>query len=608
MIVQVRGNRTRLQPEIYTTVLRGLEMTSEEQKDWVKEQMNGKEVVRNKQTKEPKEEIVHKYSNKGKGQLRESIIMDGEPYYLRYSEEKGFLYVEPIIEEKTRRLRPPHLEECPYEPYEFSAKSLNSYYLPLARDESIDSLYHKIKDKIRLFNDIDNYVLSLLSANVLGSCFQDRLSTVHYLFIVGGNGTGKSAFGDTFECLGYRAVNITNATEAFWYRVLGSAEFGQVTIIAEEIDKLDENAQIMNMLKTGYQPNAKVPRMNNDNDKMDFYFPFCFKILIAERSPREDKARGVLDRTFKINSYKGFPEFKIKEIRNPQGNKLRQKLLDELMELRKILLIYKLIHYNDPLVEVDVGLDGRDEELCKPLLQLFYSLGASKETQDELEQTLYHFLNIKNKRKQNSREALIYPIVANAISKYGLKMDTGLIWKEITESIDGQLDDTNPNIFHSSDDADFYRSSTIGVITDKFGAELDHKEKGNSVVFNLDIFKRMGKQYDKTNGIQTKVIPDSPDAPDSPPRESLIENLEHTSMSLENPKTEGILAHQYESGQSDESANDYPSNCYRCDFTPTSKEEYGNHCFEQHRGYSGYPNLASIEAYGLKPQGYDWEV
>ena len=81
--------------------------------------------------------------------------------------------------------------------------------------------------------------------NVIGSCFQDRLSTVHYLLIVGGNGTGKSAFGDTFECLGYRPVNITNATEAFWYRVLGSVEFGQVTIIAEEIDKLDEHIQII---------------------------------------------------------------------------------------------------------------------------------------------------------------------------------------------------------------------------------------------------------------------------------------------------------------------------------------------------------------------------
>ena len=86
-------------------------MTTEEQKKWVKDQMHGMDVVSNG-SKGPKEEIVHKYSNKGKGQLREAIIMDGEPCLLKYSEEKGLLYVEPYIDEKTRRLRPPHLEEC----------------------------------------------------------------------------------------------------------------------------------------------------------------------------------------------------------------------------------------------------------------------------------------------------------------------------------------------------------------------------------------------------------------------------------------------------------------------------------------------------------------
>ena len=173
---------------------------------------------------------------------------------------------------------------------------------------------------VKKFNDVDDKTVTLLSACALGSYFQDRFSTVHYLIIIGANGTGKSAFGDTFECLGYRAVNITNATEAFWFRVFGTVEYGQVTIIVEEFDKMDENSQIMAMLKVAYQPNAKVPRMNSDNTKMEFFYPYCFKIMISEKSPNEDKARGVLDRSFKIKSYKGIPDYNIKEIRNPQGN------------------------------------------------------------------------------------------------------------------------------------------------------------------------------------------------------------------------------------------------------------------------------------------------
>jgi len=92
----------------------------------------------------------------------------------------------------------------------------------------------------------------------------------------------------------------------------------------------------MAMLKVGYQPNAKVPRMNNDNSKMEFFYPFCFKIMISEKSPNEDTARGVLDRSFKNKSYKGTPDFNIKEIRNPQGNIKRQKRFDEMNDLRKL--------------------------------------------------------------------------------------------------------------------------------------------------------------------------------------------------------------------------------------------------------------------------------
>jgi hypothetical protein len=565
--------------------------------------------------KSSREEIVFKYSNKGKGDLREAVIIEEKPFFLKYSEIKKCLIVEPYIDEESRRLRPPHKEEYPYEPFEFNnSKSLNYYYLPLAQKESIDSLYQKIKNIVKRFNDIDNNAVSILSADIIGSFFQDRFSTVHYLLIVGGNGTGKSSLGDTFECLGYRVVNITNAREAFWYRVLGALEPGQVTIVAEEVDKLDENNQILNMLKTGYQPNAKVPRMNNDNDRMDYFYPYCFKILIAEKSPREDKARGLLDRTFKINSYRGVPGFKIKEIRNPQGNKTRQKLLNEIMEIRKIQLIHKLIHHEDPLIEVDVGLDGRDEELCKPLLQLFFTLGASKETQKEIEETLQHFLNLKNKRKQNSKEALIYPTVANAISKYGLKMDVGMLWKEIVDSLEGQLDDKNPNIFHCADFPDIYRSTIIGMITDKFGAELDHKEKGNWIIFNPDIFVRMGKQYDYARGIRTRPIPDSSDSPDSPLQLSTSINLRNGNNDPNQKECRVDDISRFGSGQSGESAvnvttNDqYPPSCYYCKaFGWIDKNAYQKHVLQKHPGKPCYPGIPEMKLYLISPKGMSWE-
>jgi hypothetical protein len=347
---------------------------------------------------------------------------------------------------------------------------------------------------------------------------------LHYLFVLGDNGTGKSVFGDTYELLGYRAVNVTNATEAFWFRIFGSNEAGQVTVIAEEFDRIDEKSQVMAMLKEGYHPNAKVPRMNNDNTKMDFFLPFGFKILIAESSPSEDKAKGLLDRSFTIKTHKGLPKYDIKEIRNPQGNKFRQQLLDEMLDLRRLLLVYKLLHFTDALPEVDVGLDGRDKELCKPLLQLFFGLGASKETLIEIEIALKHFVDIKNNRKEHSQGALVYPVIANIISEYGNEISTTIIWDAITNSLEGYFDkyvdrdgkeyNKNTNVFYTSDYGLVYRNSVIRMIRDKFGAEMKHKESGNVLIFNPGHLARAGKIYGKSNGIQTKLfdLADSTDA------------------------------------------------------------------------------------------------
>jgi hypothetical protein len=463
----------------------------------------------NQQTKEeskPKEEIVYKFSNKGQGQLREAAIIEGKPYFIKYfhNEDKNFIQVEPKIIDVTPVLRPPLGQEYPNNnPYEFKTVDEPQIYLQRALTETPDSILAKIKTHVKRFNDIDDNTVTLLSANILGSYFQDRFSTVHYLIIIGANGTGKSAFGDTYECVGYRAVKVINTTDAFWFRIFGNVEYGQVTIIAEEFDRMDESSQVMTVLKEGYQPNTRVPRMNSNNDKMEFFNPFGFKIIIGEKSPNENKARGVLDRSFKIKSYKGIPDYNIKEIRNPQGNSMRQELFDEMDDLRKLLLMYRLIHIKDPYKEITIGLDGRDEELCKPLLQLFFTLGASYETLRELEETLQYFLDTKNKRKGQTLEAIIYPIIVNIVSEHGERISSSELWRLITESLEGQVDEKNASVFYSSDYGKLYRNTVTGMICDKFGAEIDHRRDGNTILFNSKNLNKVGKIY-QTSNINTK--------------------------------------------------------------------------------------------------------
>jgi hypothetical protein len=44
--------------------------------------------------------------------------------------------------------------------------------------------------------------------------------------------------------------------------------------------------------------------------------------------------------------------------------------------LKQSMLVYRLIHFRDPIIDLDVGVQGRDKELVKPLLQLFYRADA----------------------------------------------------------------------------------------------------------------------------------------------------------------------------------------------------------------------------------------
>jgi hypothetical protein len=206
--------------------------------------------------------------------------------------------------------------------------------------------------------------------------------------------------------------------------------------------------------------------------------------------------------------------------------------------------------------------------------------------------------------------------VKDLISKNGLRMEPGLIWDEIIESFDGQIDDKNKNMLHTADDGDFYRPTIIGMITDKFGGELDHKRKGNLIQFNQDIFERMGKQYDDTKGIQTKIIDgDSCDAcdssPDTPTNDYELEKAFRKSNlvfpRLETQDYDGV--HQYESHGSLESPNEYPQDCYYCDqqFLRASKQEYEKHIVQKHPGRSGYPGQADILFHKLTPKGMVWE-
>ena len=337
--------------------------------------------------------------------------------------------------------------------------------------------------------------------------------TTHYESIVGDNDSGKSSIGITFEAIGYRPVYMTDPSAANIFRCLGTIEPGQCPIILDEADKIDKSPEMMAILKTGYQLNGKVPKINTNILRQEFFCTYGFKLIIAEKSMSLIEAKGVHDRTFSFTAYSGDSAFDIKETLNPQGNRECQKRLKELISFRKLLIIYRLVHFKDAVIDIDIGLRRRNRELVKPILQLFCN--AEPQIQREIASTLEGFLKAKQARRENTIEAALYPIITNLISEHrSRELQASQIWGTIIGGniIDGYYDERKPNEFQTGDYGTIYRNSITNTICDKFGAQKIHKEKGSVLIFDTGKLLRMAKSYGSEPKIQLKITED--DGPD----------------------------------------------------------------------------------------------
>jgi hypothetical protein len=197
--------------------------------------------------------------------------------------------------------------------------------------------------------------------------------------------------------------------------------------------------------------------------------------------------------------YPGNPELDIKEIINPQGDSNRTREYNRLIAFRKLMLIYRLIHFKDSIPDIDINVQRRNKELCKPSIQLFFNTPL----QGKMEQTFQTFLDIKNSKRSRSLEAILIPVIIELIEQEGKEVSSKRIWEFIQEKIQGELYGSNE--YHIADYV-LYRSTVTKLLEDKFGAEPPkHTKKGNVVIFNLDKLRKIQKSYDIDVDIKTTL-------------------------------------------------------------------------------------------------------
>jgi hypothetical protein len=457
-----------------------------------------------KKEKEKPEITTFKYSTRFTGPLHEAIMLGSEPFFVSYSSVSGHFELIRKIEETNRLLIPPYPEEYPYEPIKFDSLGELRRYEDMALDETIDSLYKKVKETVALYIDQDAEVINLISADIMWTYFQDLYPTTHYYDITGKeNGIGKSTIGYVFEGLAYRGVRMTDPSGANLYRILGKVEPGQCIIIADEADRVHQDKEMLAIYKEGYAIGGKVPKINTNTLKQEFFHCYCFKIRIAEESLRGNITKGVIDRSFLIKAIRGRPTHDIKEVLHPANrNERLARLHEDIKSLRKLLLAYRLIHFSDNQQDIEIRLQGRDKELCKPVLHLFHS----SEAYLEVEKTLQTFLDRKNKRKKNTAiEPVIYCVVVDIVSRFGRMISTSQMWNTIKDSIPGSYDEKKPNEYQTQDYDTIHRNDISKTICDNFGAEREHRRNGNVFVFDEAKLVKAGRAYDIEASFQSTL-------------------------------------------------------------------------------------------------------
>jgi len=362
--------------------------------------------------------------------------------------------------------------------------------------------------------DAEDFHVSICAADTIFTYFQDKLGMTHYLLFVGDNNVGKSNNLRVFQYLAYRPLFDISITPANIYRFLGSVEEGQGIILEDEIDNIEEEHEKMKLYKAGYIAGTKVSRSEDipqQGRKSQGYWTYCFKAFTSEKQPDNHKAKGFNERTFVIKCSVGNPEYDISEVINPAGDEHYHSFLEELDDIRKTLLIYRLLHHDDPIPDIELNITNRDKQLCKPLIRLFQNTDAVNEILDSLSKLLVE----KKGRKANTLEARIYSIVKDLTSERPNQMsldgdtviiENGEIWSTIKAEIEGNDIPGRPQSYETAEYGPISQKKIASILEDRFEGEDARDRKVRKLKFSRRKLNRLGANYsfvDKISVITT---------------------------------------------------------------------------------------------------------
>ncbi|MGC2428337.1 MAG: hypothetical protein WA421_14960, partial [Nitrososphaeraceae archaeon] len=248
---------------------------------------------------------------------------------------------------------------------------------------------------------------------------------------------------------------------------------------------------------------------------------------------------------------------------------------EDLNNIRKLLLVFRLVKQSEPIPDIKLNIKNRDKQLCKPLLRLF----QDSDVISEISSTLYRYLAEKRQRKSDTLDARLFEIIINLVGGQGLELDNKMIWESVKSNIEGYYDDKKPLSYETEEYYTISQKKVNDILESKFGAKKTHigHEWSRALQFDQDVLKRLEVNYSKTEQIRIINDADTSDASDGSigDKEGIkgekIDIIEHEITDLETLKpTENTgISPNDPSDPSDPSATKPrpQATCPKCDLT-----------------------------------------
>jgi hypothetical protein len=443
--------------------------------------------------------------------LVESILINGISHFLISNGSN--ITIQRSIELDNKILKPFESNSYLNKAYSFSSKEEVQEYIQRAKSETFDTLYDKVKTVWKKYIETDDFHLTICAADTIFTYFQDKIGLTHYLFFVGGPGSGKSNNLTVFQYLAYRNMTSTGLSYANIYQFLGSGEEGMGTICEDEADNIDLDLEKMRIYKNGYTTGRPTAKTDTTYGRKQLKFNnFCFKAFAAERLPDLVKAKGFNQRIIEMPCTYGFPQYDISEVVNPAGEQEFQELLDEIMEVRNLLLIYRLMHFAEPIPNIKLNLINREKQLFKPVLRVF----QKTETLRELLPVISKYASEKRESNANSYQAFLFRTITALVNKAGFSLDSSDIVEKVITDLECEPIPGKPQSFVSREFGYLSVKSIIQTLKEVFGAKKPKRhDEPRKLIFDPVKMAKAGKIFELDIEVKVTEGADASDASDA---------------------------------------------------------------------------------------------